>query len=125
MGVRTKAAFATVTAVLAADQAAATSPRLAVSPAVVKRGSVVRVHGVLAACPRGDEVTLISRAFGGPGSFAGLPAVHARIGAGGAYSVTVRIPRRRRPGRYAITGRCGGGNIGVSVTLRVRTAAAV
>ena len=79
----------------------------------------MRVHGSLPGCPHGDEVTLISRAFGGHSSFAGVPAVYARIGAGGVYSTRVHISHRRAPGRYEITGRCGGGNIGASAKLRV------
>jgi hypothetical protein len=120
MRTRTTALAVTIAA-FAAAPAAATSPRLRVSPAVVHRGGTVRVHGALPGCPRGDEVTLISRAFGGHGrgSFAGVPAVFARIGTGGAYSTRVRISHSRAARRYTITGRCGGGNIGVSATLHV------
>jgi hypothetical protein len=120
-GARTAApAAACAAALLAVSTALAAPARLLVSPSTVHRGGVVRLHGTLAACPVGDEVTLISRAFPGRHKFAGVPAVGARIGTGGTYSTTVRIPAGRRPGRYAIGGRCGGGNIGVSVTLHVR-----
>ena len=37
----------------------------------------------------------------------------------GYYSKSTRIPRNRRPGRYRVSGRCGGGSVG-GVTLRVR-----
>src|SRR5207302_4136413 len=95
---RTRAtALAITIAALAAAPAAATSRRLQVSPSAVHRGGTARVHGSLPGCPRGDDVTLISRAFGGHGSFAGVPAVYARMGAGGVYSTRVRIPHRRAP----------------------------
>jgi hypothetical protein len=41
------------------------------------------------------------------------------VGARHAYSVKTRIPPHRAPHHYAITGRCGGGNLGVSAHLRV------
>jgi hypothetical protein len=104
---------------LLAWPALAAPVRLKVSPVLVQRGHTVWVHGTLTACPRGETVTLLSRAFPGRHTFAGVPAVSATVGAHGVYSVTVRIPVRRRPGSYAVTGRCGGGNIGVSVKLRV------
>jgi hypothetical protein len=99
--------------------ALAAGPRIAATPNPVHRGDLVRVHGTVPGCPRGDQVTLISRAFSHRHDFAGLPAVFARIGAHHAYSVRTRIPARRAPRAYAITGRCGGGNLGTFVTLRV------
>ena len=45
----------------------------------------------------------------------------ASVRAGGTvFKVWTTIPRSRRPGRYVITGRCGGGNLGFAVSLRVR-----
>jgi hypothetical protein len=104
--------------VLAAPAAAA-GPTLKVTPNRVHRGHIVRVHGVVPGCPRRDQVTLISRAFAHKHDFAGLPAVFARVGAHSRYSVRTRIPAARRARRYTITGRCGGGNLGVSASLRV------
>jgi hypothetical protein len=40
----------------------------------------------------------------------------------GTFTATTRIPRSKPPGTYTITGRCGGGNLGVSATLVVRAA---
>jgi hypothetical protein len=82
----------------------------------------VLVFGSAGGCPRGNEVTLISKAFPRTHTFAGVPAVSAHVRAGDRYRVTVTIPRARRAGRYAITARCGGGNFGVQRTLRVRAA---
>jgi hypothetical protein len=95
-------------------------PTLSVSPAAVKAGRRVTVSGgVAGGCPRGDAVTLISKAFAPTYRFAGLPAVYANVRAKGRFAVTTRIPATRTPGRYTITGRCGGGNLGVLARLRV------
>jgi hypothetical protein len=94
-------------------------PTIRVRPSTVHAGNHVRVFGYAGGCPTGDQVTLISRAFPHTHDFAGLPAVFARVQPGDRYSVLVRIPRGRRPGSYTITARCGGGNFGISRTLRV------
>jgi hypothetical protein len=96
---------------------AAAHPTIKVDPHSVQAGSPVTVHGVVPGC-RGP-VTLISRAFRHTHDFAGLPAIYARVGKGGAYSVDARIPESRRQGTYTVTGRCGGGNLGVTAHLTV------
>jgi hypothetical protein len=92
-------------------------PTLKVTPRRVRRGGFVRVHGGVSGCQ--GPVTLISRAFSRRHQFAGVPAISAPVGAHGAYSVRTRIPARRSPGVYPISGRCGGGNLGVQARLRV------
>jgi hypothetical protein len=113
-----RAAVTLVVTGLLAAPAAAAAPTIAAGPNPVHRGRLVRVHGV-PGCPRGDRVTLISRAFSHRHDFAGVPAIFATVGARGVYSVRTRIPASRRPARYSITGRCGGGNLGVAASLRV------
>ena len=49
----------------------------------------------------------------------GLPAVLTRVRVGGTFHVVTRIPATKTPGRYGITARCGGGNLGVLAHLRV------
>ena len=99
---------------------AATGPRLEASPGRLRGGRRVRVFGnVAGGCVRGDSVALLSRAFTRTYSFAGLPAVYATVGRGGGFSVRTRIPANRKSGRYKITGRCGGGDLGVIAYLRV------
>jgi hypothetical protein len=80
---------------------------------------MVRVFGVVPGCPIGDQATLISKAFSHRHDFAGLPAVFARVRPHHRYSVRTTIPAARKARRYVITGRCGGGNLGVHATLRV------
>jgi hypothetical protein len=103
----------------ASADAAMTRPSLRVRPSTVSPGALVRVSGNAAGCPRGDRVTVISRAFRGP-DFAGLGSISARVRAGGAFSGSGRVRRYARAGRYAVTARCGGGNLGVTAFLRVR-----
>ena len=98
--------------------ALAAHPALHVTPTTVRPGATVRVTGNADGCPRGDTVTVISRAFRGHG-FAGIGAVFTRVGAGGSFAAPAHVRIRIRPGRYAITARCGGGNLGVSARLRV------
>lgn len=107
-------------AALAVLPAAAQAATLHVSPKQVSPGAKTRVFGSAAGgCASGDRVTLISRAFPGTHRFAGVPAVFATARANGSFSKRVRIPAGRAPGSYDVTGRCGGGNLGVTRHLRV------
>jgi hypothetical protein len=114
--------IAAVTALVASSAVAtslAAGPTINVNPQSVPRGQIVRVFGVVPGCPRGDQVTLISRAFSHLHEFAGVPAVFATVRRGHKYSKRTRIPAGRHPRRYTISGRCGGGNLGVTAHLRV------
>jgi hypothetical protein len=93
---------------------------LSLTPSVVHRGGTVRIHGNADGCRRGNTVSVLSRAFVHTHEFAGVSAVYARVRAGGVFRATTVIPRTRRPGRYAVTARCGGGNLGVLVHVTVR-----
>ena len=93
-----------------------------VAPATVDAGGRVSISGSARGCPTGDRVMLLSRAFSHRHDFAGVPAVFARVRRDGSYGHSVRIPAGTPAGRYAITGRCGGGNLGVTAHLRVRRA---
>jgi hypothetical protein len=92
---------------------------LTVTPATVHRGQTVLIRGSAGSCPVGDTVTIISRAFPRIHEFAGVPAVLASVRSGGRFRATTRIPLRRRVGRYGVTARCGGGNLGVAARLTV------
>jgi hypothetical protein len=104
-------------ALSAAALAAGTS--LHVHPHKVEAGHRVHVSGSAGDCPVGDQVTLISRAFSHRHDFAGRPAVFTHVKSGGHFGRWVRIPARRDARRYTVTGRCGGGNLGVTRHLRV------
>jgi len=110
---------AIVTLVAATGVALAAEPTIKVSPTTVLQGYEVRVFGVVPDCPVGNRVTLLSRAFSHRHEFAGVPAIFAEVKAGHKYSKRTLIPARRQPGRYGITGRCGGGSLGVVAHLRV------
>jgi hypothetical protein len=112
-------ASAVVVALLWAAPASAAAPTIKVQPKRVHAGDVVRVSGNAGGCATGNRVTLISRAFSRAHTFAGVPAAITKVKPNGRYRVLVRIPGGRQPKRYAVTGRCGGGNFGVTSHLRV------
>jgi hypothetical protein len=88
---------------------------LHVSPTTVARGGVVTVSGK--GCLAGDTVYLISPPFLGNAFVQHSVATRAR--ANGTFSRRVRIRLSARRGRYLITARCGGGNLGIAAHLRV------
>ena len=110
---------ATAGAALCVAAAAAAPVALTVSPTTVRAGHVVQIKGNAGDCPMGDGVTILSRAFKHTHEFAGVPAVYALVRSGGRFGVRTTIPRARHVGRYVLTARCGGGNLGVSAHLRV------
>jgi hypothetical protein len=106
----------------------ASAATLAVSPTTVPTGGQVTVSGDVlnngqAGCTVPGPVTLISAAFTGLGEFAGTGATTAQADAGGSFSTTVTLDASVGPGTYDISARCGGGNLGVTATLTVVTAA--
>src|SRR4051812_31354585 len=116
---RTAAAVLAVAAAGLLPAGALASPTMHVKPKKVHAGKRVRVFGNAAGCPAGDNLTLLSRAFPKRHEFAGVPAVFAKVHADGSYSKRVRIPKSKTPKRYTISGRCGGGNLGVFRKVRV------
>ncbi len=104
--------------------ATASAATITVAPTTASPGSAVVISGDVLAngqpgCPAGDAVTLISGAFVGHGEFAGQPAVEATTTAQGTYSTSVTLATSLAPGTYEISGRCGGGNLGVTAALTV------
>jgi hypothetical protein len=99
--------------------AGATRPSLVVTPSAVGRGHSVLIVGSAGSCPVGDTVTMISRAFPRTHEFAGVGAVWATVRQAGRFRATARIPRTKPIGHYAVTARCGGGNLGILVRLTV------
>ena len=108
-------ASAAVVALVLAGTVAGATPRLTVQPKSVARGGVVTVSGT--GCRAGDLVYLISPPFVGNAFVAHSVATRAR--SNGSFSRRVHIRASVRAGRYLITTRCGGGNLGVSARLRV------
>jgi hypothetical protein len=104
-----------IVAVVLTGTLAAATPRLSVHPTSIARGGKVTVAGK--GCRAGDIVYLISPPFVGNAFVAHSVATRAR--ANGSFSRNVRIRTSIRAGRYLITARCGGGNLGVAARLRV------
>jgi hypothetical protein len=116
---RTAAAVLAIAAAGLLPAGALASPALHVKPKKVHAGERVRVFGNAAGCPTGDKVALLSRAFPKTHKFAGVPAVFTPVKAGGLFSRRIRIPESKKPKRYTISARCGGGNLGITRKLRV------
>src|SRR5438477_4506084 len=106
-------------ALAAAASAAPTAVFLHATPTSVHRGHRVIIRGNAGPCGLGETVTIISAAFAHTHEFAGVPAVFARVRAGGKFGIRPLIPSTRAPGGYGITARCGGGNLGVSAHITV------
>jgi hypothetical protein len=110
----------------AAPAWAASAAALRVNPSSITAGDTVVVSGSVGPAPAGSacatSVMLLSRAFVHTDEFAGVPTVVAAVKPGGTFSATTRIPGSTPAGTYTISGRCGGGNLGVVATLEVRAA---
>jgi hypothetical protein len=113
-----RAAFP-IAAMLCVAVATAAPISLSVSPTTVRAGRMVKIKGSADGCRVGNTVFIVSRAFVHTHQFAGVSAVLARVRAGGSFGATTTIPRTRMRGRYVVTARCGGGNLGVTAHLRV------
>jgi hypothetical protein len=104
---------------LAAGTANAAKARFTVSPATASAGAPVLVRGNAAPCTTGATVFAISRAFPGK-QFGAEGALTGKVHANGSFSFRGHVRAHLKPGRYAVTGRCGGGNLGVTAYLRVK-----
>jgi hypothetical protein len=116
-----KGVAALVLAVLVLSGAAAAPAgrvHLVVQPATVAPGGIVTVSARSSPCLGRDQVTLISAAF--PGHAYGEGAIRGSIGRQGSFVVRTRIRANLQPGRYVVTARCGGGNLGVSALIVVQ-----
>ena len=117
-----RAAFA-ITAVLVASLCAAAATAapvtMTVTPSTVSAGHKVKIKGNADGCPVGSTVFILSRAFVHTHDFAGVPAVLSLVRTGGKFAVRTTIPGTKKHGRYTVTARCGGGNLGVLRHLRV------
>ena len=104
-------------AAVAAGPALGAKARLQVRPGTVHKGALVHIRGKAGGCARGNTVFILSRAFPGHGSF-GIGEVRARVRTGGRFRASVHV-RKRAHGRYRVTARCGGANLGVVAHVRV------
>jgi hypothetical protein len=111
--------FAALAALAAAASAlgSGAEARLTVRPTTAAPGAQIRVTGNAASCPAGSTIIALSHAF--PGHAYGEGALSGRVRANHTFSINGHVRRTARPGRYGISARCGGGNLGVSAYLRV------
>lgn len=101
---------------------AAPSSSLHVTPSTVAAGSQVQVSGM---CEANTDGFALSTAFlhDATHDFAGVGAAPFQTDGSGNFSVSAQIPATRAPGTYQVSARCGGGNLGIQVTLTVTSAA--
>jgi hypothetical protein len=106
---------------LAVPIGAAPPATLHVTPSTVPAGGAVQVSGT---CEPNTEGFAISHAFlhNASHDFAGVGAAPFTTNAAGAFSVTAAIPSSIAAGSYTVTARCGGGNLGIAVSLTVTSA---
>jgi hypothetical protein len=113
-----------VAVVLFAFAAPASAATIVATPTSVATSGTVTLSGDVLAngtpgCAAPGTVTLISGAFAGLSEFAGQGAVNLPVDGAGRFSSAVTIKSSVAPGTYTVTGRCGGGNLGVSASLTV------
>jgi hypothetical protein len=106
---------------LGARGAAVADSQIAVSPSSAPQGGTVTISGNVpesgsGSCAPGDPAQLTSTADLFPPDGFGPQAARD---ASGAFRVGYTIPTATAQGSYNIGVRCGGGNVGVSATLRV------
>jgi len=104
---------------LAVGSAAAARVHVLVFPTTVSPSGAIRLSATVSPCRSGDTVSAISAAFPG-NAFGGAGALTGRVTHGGAFTIRGHVRAGLRAGRYTIGFRCGGGNLGVTVTARVR-----
>jgi len=129
-GLRTAAAIAGALALslvvsCASASAAVFTTNISVSPSPVPQGGSVTISGNVSvaggrSCPAADVVQLTSTVGLFPQDGFGP---RANRDTNGNFSIEFKIPTSTPAGSYRVGVRCGGGNVGISVTLRVTRSA--
>jgi hypothetical protein len=102
-------------ALLAPAVALAGTHYVKVSPGSQQSGGKIRLYGVVdGGCGTGAQVTIYSHAFAGAThhSFAGVPAVYAKVDSHHKFSTNLTLNGALDQGKYTIGARCGGGTLG-------------
>jgi len=96
---------------------ASSRPSIHVQPTAVAAGGHVHVYGSAGSCAAGSVLTAISAAF--PGHAFGKGTLTGRVRANHTYSIQGHLRAHVHAGRYGVTARCAGGNLGVKAHVRV------
>jgi type 1 fimbria pilin len=107
-----------VTVLLAVSAQATPKASISVSPSSVSPGGTVHISGSVSnqGCSKSEPVTLTSdSALFPPDGFG--PDVDRDTN--GSFATDYTVPTSTPPGAYRIGMRCGGGNVGVTATLKV------
>jgi hypothetical protein len=101
---------------LASAPTYAAGASVSASPSSVPAGGTVRFSGSVPTSSCSGPVTVTdSSALFQPDGF----GPQAPLSSSGAFQVNFRVPTSTPPGTYSVGLRCGGGNVGVSTSLRV------
>jgi hypothetical protein len=111
------AALAALAVVGSALGSGAVRARLAVRPHTAAPGQTIHVTGTAGTCAPGSAIVAISAAF--PGHAYGEGAITGTVRSDHTFSIRGRVSRKAAPGRYDVSARCGGGNLGAGAHLRV------
>jgi len=95
----------------------ASRARLSVRPHTAAPGARIRVTGNAGSCAAGSTIIAISGAF--PGHAYGEGTLTGTLRADHTFSIRGRVRRNAAPGRYEVSARCGGANLGAGTYLRV------
>jgi hypothetical protein len=112
--------LAAVTGALAlcVGSASAGRGRLLVLPSTVSPGATIRVVGTGTPCRANETVYAISAAFPGK-QFGGEGAFSNKAGRDGNFTIRGRTRSGLRHGRYSVSVRCGGGNLGFTAYVGI------
>jgi hypothetical protein len=100
-----------------ASHPAASSPSLHVQPRTVRPNGAVHVFGHAGSCAAGSKLTALSSAF--PEITFGVGGLTGRVRANHAFSIHGYVRGNVPAGKYSVTARCGGTDIGVAAKIKV------
>jgi len=109
---------AAASALGSASHTGAATPSLKVQPGAVKPGGRVHVFGNAGSCAAGSKLTALSFPF--PESAAGPGTLTGKVHKNHTFSIRNYVRGNVMAGTYPVTAQCGGTDIGVTASVRVK-----
>ena len=101
-----------------ASHSTASKSSLKVQPTAVMPAGAVHVYGRAGSCKAGSRLTAFSFAF--PESAAGSGALRGKVHKNHTFSIRNWVRGNVLAGTYPVTARCGGSDLGVTASVRVK-----